>query len=215
MVLFLFLFQSTKQGPYDKKLIIGSVLFGVGWGLTGMCPGPLIVGLVADFNQLATGAPPTGGPVLCLVFVILGQFFAAWFKLKYCSVGPAAQNATIDELRKALLNGGTILDVRNADERAVGTDGIFTMFEGTISAQYDRSTDTLPIKCLPENVGKYKNELMLNELMFYVASLTSFLFFSFLFPSLPLLPLCSTSTQMHLSLFIASQVDVHEWPLPN
>ena len=126
-----------------------------------------------------------------------------------------AENATVDELRKALLNGGTILDVRNADEREVGTDGIFTMFEGTISAQYDRSTDTLPIKCLPENVGKYKNELMLNELMFYVASLTSFLFFSFLFPSLPLLPLCSTSTQMHLSLFIASQVDVHEWWLPN
>ena len=121
-----------------------------------------------------------------------------------------AENATVDELRKALLNGGTILDVRNADEREVGTDGIFTMFEGTISAQYDRSTDTLPIKCLPENVGKYNNELM-----FYVASLTSFLFFSFLFPSLPLLPLCSTSTQMHLSLFIASQVDVHEWWLPN
>jgi hypothetical protein len=111
-------------------------------------------------------------------------YLSAWFKLTYYSVGPAAQNATVDELRKALLNGGTILDVRNADEREVGTDGIFTMFEGTISAQYDRSTDTLPIKCLPENVGKYKNELM-----FYVASLTSslffFLFFFHLFLSCP------------------------------
>ncbi len=30
----------------DKKLIIGSTLFGVGWGLVGICPGPSIVNLV-------------------------------------------------------------------------------------------------------------------------------------------------------------------------
>jgi len=31
----------------DKRLIIGSVLFGVGWGLAGFCPGPAIVSLGA------------------------------------------------------------------------------------------------------------------------------------------------------------------------
>ncbi|MDC1173925.1 YeeE/YedE family protein [Bacteriovoracaceae bacterium] len=36
----------------DKKLIIGSALFGIGWGLAGICPGPGIVNLVT----LKTGA---------------------------------------------------------------------------------------------------------------------------------------------------------------
>lgn len=31
-----------KQGVIDTKLVIGSVLFGVGWGLSGYCPGPAI-----------------------------------------------------------------------------------------------------------------------------------------------------------------------------
>lgn len=31
----------------DKKLIFGSVLFGVGWGLIGLCPGPAIVAIGA------------------------------------------------------------------------------------------------------------------------------------------------------------------------
>ena len=29
----------------DAKLIIGASLFGLGWGLSGICPGPAIVGL--------------------------------------------------------------------------------------------------------------------------------------------------------------------------
>lgn len=30
----------------DKKLVIGSALFGIGWGIAGICPGPGIVNLV-------------------------------------------------------------------------------------------------------------------------------------------------------------------------
>ena len=29
----------------DRKLIIGSILFGAGWGLIGLCPGPAITSL--------------------------------------------------------------------------------------------------------------------------------------------------------------------------
>lgn len=29
--------------PIDRRLIVGSALFGVGWGLAGICPGPSIV----------------------------------------------------------------------------------------------------------------------------------------------------------------------------
>jgi len=34
--------KSTKLNT-DKKLIIGSLIFGTGWGLVGICPGPAIV----------------------------------------------------------------------------------------------------------------------------------------------------------------------------
>ena len=29
----------------DKQLILGAVLFGAGWGMTGFCPGPALAGL--------------------------------------------------------------------------------------------------------------------------------------------------------------------------
>lgn len=31
--------------PVDRKLISGSAIFGIGWGLVGICPGPAIVAL--------------------------------------------------------------------------------------------------------------------------------------------------------------------------
>ncbi|KAF8969819.1 hypothetical protein BDZ97DRAFT_1914947 [Flammula alnicola] len=34
-----------KGGKIDAKLLIGSVIFGVGWGLAGICPGPGLVNL--------------------------------------------------------------------------------------------------------------------------------------------------------------------------
>ena len=34
--------KSTKLNT-DKKLIIGSLIFGTGWGLVGICPGPALV----------------------------------------------------------------------------------------------------------------------------------------------------------------------------
>ena len=31
----------------DMRLIIGAVLFGIGWGISGLCPGPALASLVA------------------------------------------------------------------------------------------------------------------------------------------------------------------------
>jgi len=31
------------HGPIEGRLVIGSILFGVGWGLSGYCPGPALV----------------------------------------------------------------------------------------------------------------------------------------------------------------------------
>jgi len=44
-------------GPIDARLIAGSAVFGVGWGLSGLCPGPAFVALA-------------GGNLRVVVFVI-------------------------------------------------------------------------------------------------------------------------------------------------
>jgi uncharacterized membrane protein YedE/YeeE len=33
------------EQPVDRRLVAGAAIFGVGWGLTGICPGPAIVNL--------------------------------------------------------------------------------------------------------------------------------------------------------------------------
>lgn len=38
-------FESPTRGPIDTRLLGGAVLFGIGWGLGGYCPGPGIVSL--------------------------------------------------------------------------------------------------------------------------------------------------------------------------
>ena len=37
--------QLPEARPVDRRLIGGSVLFGVGWGIAGFCPGPALVAL--------------------------------------------------------------------------------------------------------------------------------------------------------------------------
>ena len=44
-------FPTTSQ--MDKPLVIGSLLFGAGWGLGGFCPGPALVSM-ADGQSKAT-----------------------------------------------------------------------------------------------------------------------------------------------------------------
>jgi uncharacterized protein len=38
-------FSYTNNKEINKKLIVGSSLFGAGWGLAGLCPGPAIASL--------------------------------------------------------------------------------------------------------------------------------------------------------------------------
>ena len=39
-------FNLPQKKGLDKKLLIGSSLFGIGWGLAGLCPGPAISAIV-------------------------------------------------------------------------------------------------------------------------------------------------------------------------
>jgi uncharacterized membrane protein YedE/YeeE len=40
-----------KSTDIDKRLIIGSLLFGAGWGLAGFCPGPGIVSMASGESK--------------------------------------------------------------------------------------------------------------------------------------------------------------------
>ena len=53
-----------RQQLLSKKLIIGSLIFGVGWGLSGYCPGPAVVSL-ASFGLR---------PLLFFISMLVGMF---------------------------------------------------------------------------------------------------------------------------------------------
>lgn len=44
-------FQLPSAFKIDAKLLIGSSLFGIGWGLVGYCPGPVVASLGFGFEE--------------------------------------------------------------------------------------------------------------------------------------------------------------------
>jgi hypothetical protein len=40
-------FHLPGRQDIDRQLVVGAALFGVGWGLVGLCPGPALTALVA------------------------------------------------------------------------------------------------------------------------------------------------------------------------
>ena len=53
-------FQLPGNRKIDTRLAIGAILFGVGWGLSGLCPGPAISALLIG-----------GGPALVFVLAMI------------------------------------------------------------------------------------------------------------------------------------------------
>lgn len=44
-------FLIPTRNDLDLRLIIGGALFGVGWGIAGLCPGPALVTLALGYNE--------------------------------------------------------------------------------------------------------------------------------------------------------------------
>lgn len=56
----------TRIISVDKKLLLGSAIFGIGWGICGVCPGPAIAGLgIGNFD---------------LLWALLGMFAGAYLQ---------------------------------------------------------------------------------------------------------------------------------------
>lgn len=62
-------FEPTLK-EVDKPLLIGAAVFGIGWGITGICPGPAIANL-SGMNE----------KIFAFIFTMLiGMMVANWFK---------------------------------------------------------------------------------------------------------------------------------------
>ena len=62
------LFELPKSNNIDRPLLVGSAIFGIGWGLAGYCPGPVVASLLL---QPADMLP-------FLVTVLAGAFIGRW-----------------------------------------------------------------------------------------------------------------------------------------
>lgn len=44
-------FQWPEMTDVDQPLVMGSLMFGIGWGLAGFCPGPALVSMAAGHDK--------------------------------------------------------------------------------------------------------------------------------------------------------------------
>jgi uncharacterized membrane protein YedE/YeeE len=52
----------TRRSP-DRRLVVGSLVFGIGWGLAGFCPGPAITALLTGHGKV----------LVFVLFLLLGM----------------------------------------------------------------------------------------------------------------------------------------------
>lgn len=62
-------FSLPTRTDLDLRLIGGSATFGIGWGLSGFCPGGLVPALGLGLN----------GPLIAAFGIIVGMLAARWF----------------------------------------------------------------------------------------------------------------------------------------
>ncbi len=73
-------FPAMSPPELDRRLILGSVLFGMGWGLAGLCPGPAIASVTYGGS----------GGVIFLIAMIAGMYAAPTLAVKLDRAANAA-----------------------------------------------------------------------------------------------------------------------------
>ena len=63
-------FHIPVHNHIDKNLIGGSALFGIGWGLGGLCPGPALA--ILSYNFIPA--------IIFMSAMLIGLFLGRWFK---------------------------------------------------------------------------------------------------------------------------------------
>ena len=99
---------------HDFRLVSGAVLFGTGWGATGLCPGPMFVAVVAD--------PTAGGPSLCALFLLIGMLVESRLRAQKgegleAAINPRVGISNLSRLGiSEVARKNLFLDVRSADD---------------------------------------------------------------------------------------------------
>jgi uncharacterized protein len=86
-------FILPTAGDIDLDLLLGAVLFGIGWGVSGLCPGPALVGLV------------TGAPGFLLFVATMAAGAVAATRLKARRRASAGVFAEVDTAKSATTRG--------------------------------------------------------------------------------------------------------------
>ena len=73
-------FTNPLKKNIDKNLIIGASLFGAGWGLTGLCPGPAISAISVPFFFTETFLKTN--VYLFVLFMFIGFYLGNLFKIE-------------------------------------------------------------------------------------------------------------------------------------
>jgi uncharacterized protein len=63
------MFHVSKRQDIDTPLLLGSAIFGIGWGVAGYCPGPGITALVLGIWN----------PVLFVAAMLVGSLVYKWY----------------------------------------------------------------------------------------------------------------------------------------
>jgi uncharacterized protein len=66
----------VRRAPFDRSIVLGAAIFGAGWGLSGVCPGPAIAGL--------------GAGNFPLLWAVGGIVVGAWVQGRWAAAGEAA-----------------------------------------------------------------------------------------------------------------------------
>ena len=65
-------FPSPPSGAIDTSLMSGAAIFGVGWGLSGYCPGPALVSLASGRRLI----------LLFVVAMLVGMIAVRWMRTR-------------------------------------------------------------------------------------------------------------------------------------
>jgi uncharacterized membrane protein YedE/YeeE len=91
-------FNVPTAKAIDAALISGAVIFGIGWGLAGYCPGPAVVSL------------PSGRPE---VFVFVTAMIAGMTAVRWMRARPAALPKALGKIRHSV--AASLLSKQNGD----------------------------------------------------------------------------------------------------
>jgi uncharacterized protein len=85
-------FWLPTRRDIDRRLVLGAIVFGVGWGMAGYCPGPAVVAL------------PLGGasPLVFVLAMLLGMFISGKLERTLVRAPPVDEEAPRADAQPAL-----------------------------------------------------------------------------------------------------------------